>query len=67
MESHRHTHAHAHTPTLPKTARILEVIPCKKSKFNFKNNFSDIVYNVKNKIDFAKNRGAGPPAPWIRP
>jgi len=55
-------HTHTHTPpTLPKTPRISANI---KSKFNFKNIFSDIVYNVKNKIDFAKNRGA---APWIRP
>jgi len=34
-----------HTPpTLPKTPWILATI---KSKFNFKNIFSDIVYNVK--------------------
>jgi len=56
MGSHRHTHTY--TPTLPKTPRISATI---KSKFNFKNIFSDIVYNIKNKIEFAKNRGAGPP------
>jgi len=60
---HTHTHTHAYTPTLPKTLRILATI---KSKFNFKHIFSDIVYNVENKIDFAKNRGGGGP-PWIRP
>jgi len=27
---------------------------------NFKHNFSDIVLNVENKIDFAKNRGRAP-------
>jgi len=38
-------HTHAHTPsTLPKTPPISATI---KSKFNFKNIFSDIVYNVK--------------------
>jgi len=56
-------HTHTHTPhTLPKTRRISATI---KSKFNFKHIFSNIVYNVENKIDFAKNRGPGPP--WIRP
>jgi len=55
-----HTRIH---PILPKTPRISATI---KSKLNFKNIFPDIVYNVKNKIDFAKNRGAEPPAPWIR-
>jgi len=50
-------HTHRHTlPTLPKTLRISATI---KSKFNFKNIFSDIVYNVENKTDFAKNKGAG--------
>jgi len=53
-------HTHAYTPTLPKTPRISATI---KSKFNFKNIFSDIVYNVENKIYFAKNRGPGPPPP----
>jgi len=39
-------HTHTYTPhTLPKTPRISATI---KSKFNFKNIFSDIVYNVKN-------------------
>jgi len=52
-------HAHTHTPSiLPKTHRISITI---KSKFNFKNIFSDIVYNVENKIDFDKNRGPPPP------
>jgi len=38
-------HTHTHTlPTLPKTSRISATI---KSKFNFKNIFVDIVYNVK--------------------
>jgi len=32
-----------------------------KSKFNFKNIFSDIGYNIENKIDFAKNREAQAP------
>jgi len=58
-------HTHTHTPpTLPKTPRISATI---KSKFNFKNIFSDIVDNVENKIDFAKNRGGGPPAPLDPP
>jgi len=53
------SHTHAYTPTLPKTLRISATI---KSKFNLENISSDIVYNVKkNKIDFPKNRGAGPP------
>jgi len=56
-------HIHTHTPpTLPKAPLISATI---KSKFNFKNIFSDMVYNVENKIDFAKNRGGGRP-PWIR-
>jgi len=56
-------YTHIHTPpTLPKTPRISATI---KSKFNFKQIFSDIVYNVDNKIDFAKNRGPG--LPWICP
>jgi len=46
-------HTHTYTPTLPKTLRITATI---KSKFNFKNIFSDIVHNVENKTDFAKNR-----------
>jgi len=50
------SHTHAYSPTLPKTPRISATI---KSKFNLKNIFPDIVYNVKNKIDFAKNRGRG--------
>jgi len=38
-------HTHMHTPpTLSKAPRIWATI---KSKFNFKNIFSDIVYNVK--------------------
>jgi len=45
-----HTHTHAYTPILPKTPRISATI---KFKFNCKNIFSDIVYNVKNTIDFA--------------
>jgi len=36
-----------------------------KIQIQFQKYFSDIVYYVKNKIDFAKNRGPGPP--WIRP
>jgi len=45
-------HTHTHTPPiLPKTPRISATT---KSKFNFKNIFPDIVYNVKDKIDFAK-------------
>jgi len=57
-------HTHTHTPPiLPKTPRISATI---KSKFNFQNIFPDIVYNVKNKIDFAKNKGARPRPPWIR-
>jgi len=58
-------HIHTHTPPsiLPKTPWISATI---KSKFNFKNIFSDIVYNVKNKIDFSKNRRArGSRAPCI--
>jgi len=57
-------YTHTHTPPiLPKTPRISATI---KSKFNFKNIFPDIVYNVKNKIDFAKTGGPGfPPPPWI--
>jgi len=52
-------YTHTRTPAiLPKTPQILATI---KSKFNFKNIFSDIVYNVENKIDIAKNRGGGPP------
>jgi len=51
------SHTHAYTPTLPKTSRILATI---KSKLNFKHIFLDIVYNVENKIDFAKNRGPDP-------
>jgi len=58
MGSHRHIHTY--TPTLPKTPRISATI---KSKFNFKNIFSDIVYNVKNKIDFVKNSGGRAPGP----
>jgi len=62
-----HTHAYTPTPHMvtraavltPKTPRISATI---KYKFNFKNIFSDIVYSVQNKIDFAKNR-----APRIRP
>jgi len=42
---------------LKKTTDLL----CRPIKIQFQNFFSDIVYNVKNKIDFAKNRGAGPP------
>jgi len=59
-------HTRAHTPPiLPKTPRISATI---KSKFNFKNIFPDIVYNVKNRINFAKNReGPGPPAPLDPP
>jgi len=50
---------HTHTPpTLPKTPRISATI---KSKFNFKNIFSHIVYNVEYEIDFVKNRGARAP------
>jgi len=46
-----------HTPlTLPKS----RISATTKSKFNFKNIISEIVCNVKNKIDFAKNRGASP-------
>jgi len=53
-------HTRLHPPHFQKISRISATI---KSKFNYKNIFSDIVYNVKNKIDFAKNRGgAGPPA-----
>jgi len=52
------SHTHAYTPTLPKTSPISTTI---KSKFNFKNIFSDIVYNVENEIDFAKNRGPATP------
>jgi len=58
------THKHPHTPPhFPKTPRISATI---KSKLNFRNIFSDIVYNVKNKIDFAKNRGPGPLDPPLR-
>jgi len=57
-------HTHTHTPyTLPKTPWISATI---KSKFNFKHIFSDIVYNVENKIDFAKNRGGPVFAPENR-
>jgi len=49
-------HTHAYTPHTPKNLRISATI-----KFNFKHIFSDIVYNVENKIDFVKNRGASPP------
>jgi len=38
------SHTHAYTPYFYKTPRISAAI---KSKFNFKNIFSDIVYNVK--------------------
>jgi len=51
-------HTHTYTPTLPKT-RISATI---KSKFNFKNIFSDIVYNVEKLIWLWQNRGAR--APW---
>jgi len=65
MGSHRHTHIDP-PPALSKIPRILATI---KSKFNFKNIFSDIVgYNVKNKINIAKNRGAPldkPLVPWF--
>jgi len=58
-------HTHTYTPpTLPKIPRISATI---KSKFNFKNIFSDIVYNVENKIDFAKNGGPGTPPPFLDP
>jgi len=61
-----HTHTRiGYTPTLPKTPRISATI---KSKFNFKNIFQTLIvdlYNVKNKIDFAKKLGGR--APWIRP
>jgi len=53
-------HTHAYTPHTH----------FQKKNFNSisKIFFSDIVYNVKNKIDFAKNRGAGPSgSPWIHP
>jgi len=56
----RFTDKHAYIPILPKTPWISPTI---KSKFNFKNIFPDIVYNVKYKIDFAKNRGARAPGP----
>jgi len=54
-----HTHTHH---TLPKTPQISATI----HPNSFSNIFSDIVfvYNVENKIDFAKNRAA---PPWIRP
>jgi len=58
------SHTHAYIPTLPKTPRISATI---KSKFNFKHIFSDIVYYVENKIDFAKNRGAQAPTPLDPP
>jgi len=54
-----HTHTHAHTPILPKTPRISATI---KSKFNFKNIFPDIVYNVKIKLTLPKI-GGWPPTP----
>jgi len=54
------SHTHAYTLILLKTPRISATI---KSKFNFKHNFPDIVYNVKNKIDFVKNRETRAPRP----
>jgi len=52
-------------PTLPKTSRISATNI--KSKFNFKNIFSDTVYYVKNKIDFAKNSWGPAPPPLDPP
>jgi len=51
------SHTHAYTLTPPKTPRISATI---KSKFNFNNIFSDIVYNVKNKLTLPKMEGAPP-------
>jgi len=59
-----HTHTHTHTLThthSPHFQKLLGFRPLYKPKFNFKNIFSDIVYNVENNIDFAKNRGPAPP------
>jgi len=56
-----HTHTHAYTPH---TFKHSSDFGHYKIQTQFQT-FLDIVYNVENKIDFAKNRGIR--APWIRP
>jgi len=55
--SYRHTHTRIHLHTSKNSSDFGHY----KIKIQFQKFFSDIVYNVKNKIDFAKNRGARPP------
>jgi len=56
-----HTHTH-----IPHTSKNSSDFGHYKIQIQFQKYFSDIVYNVENKIDFAKYRGAALP-PWIRP
>jgi len=58
------SHTHAYTPILPKTSRISATI---KFKFNFKNIFSDKVYNVENNSFLKIGEPGGPGPPWIQP
>jgi len=51
-------HTHTHTPH---TSENSSDFGHYKIQIQFPKYFSDIVYNVKHKIEFAKNRGAGPP------
>jgi len=53
-------HTHTHTP--PHFQKLLG-FGHDKIQIQFQTYFSDIVYNVENQIDFAKNRGPGPPIP----
>jgi len=52
---------HTHTRINPQTFKNSSDFGHYKVQIRFQKYFSDILYNVENKIDFAKNRGAGPP------